>query len=145
MVSSKNLQVDQSFTLNPVVSPSNAFNQNIEYKSSNGDVATVSSEGVVRAYRPGSAVITATAEDGSNVSAKCTIYVSPYAPGTPYLSKATSTTIKMTWSSVYNASGYYIYRKSGKSWKKIGSTNNATFTVKKLKKATGYQFRVAAL
>lgn len=144
MVSSKNLQVDQSFTLNPVVSPSNAFNQNIEYKSSNGDVATVSSEGVVRAYRPGSAVITATAEDGSNVSAKCTIYVSPYAPGTPYLSKATSTTIKMTWSSVYNASGYYIYRKSGKSWKKIGSTNNATFTVKKLKKATGYQFRVAA-
>lgn len=88
MVSSKNLQVDQSFTLNPVVSPSNAFNQNIEYKSSNGDVATVSSEGVVRAYRPGSAVITATAEDGSNVSAKCTIYVSPYAPGTPYLSKA---------------------------------------------------------
>lgn len=142
MTASKNLQVNQSFTLTPVISPANAFNQDVEYKSSNTDVAGVSSDGVVSAYRPGSAVITVTAQDGSNVSAKCIVYVSPYAPETPYLSKVSSTTIKMAWSSVYNASGYYIYRKSGKSWKKIGTTNNSTFTAKKLKNATGYQFRV---
>lgn len=56
------------------VQPSNAENQNVKWSSSNEKVATVEN-GVVYAWKNGSAVITATTEDG-NFKSQCNVTVS---------------------------------------------------------------------
>ncbi|MGN0460036.1 MAG: Ig domain-containing protein, partial [Ruminococcus sp.] len=61
--------------LRATVSPSNAVNKSVQWTSSNTGVATVTSSGVVKGLKPGTAYITAKAKDGSGKLAKCKITV----------------------------------------------------------------------
>ena len=65
----------QTASLTATVSPGNAENKNITWSSSNSSVATVNANGTVTAIANGTADITATAADGSGVSAKCSVTV----------------------------------------------------------------------
>ena len=69
------LNIGKSQQLTASVTPSNASNKNVTWKSSNTSVATVSASGVVTAKAIGTATITATAADGSGKSATATITV----------------------------------------------------------------------
>lgn len=69
------LSIGNSEILTAVVTPSNATNKTITWSSSNTSVATVNASGQVTAVGKGTAVITATATDGSGVSASCTYTV----------------------------------------------------------------------
>ncbi|MCD7716118.1 MAG: fibronectin type III domain-containing protein [Lachnospiraceae bacterium] len=70
----------------------------------------------------------------------------------PTISKATNTSggIKLTWAKISNASGYYVYRKSGTgSYKKIktitgASTVTYTDTAVKNKDGTKYTYKIVA-
>ena len=64
-----------SIKINCAVSPSNATNKNVTWKSSNVSVATVDAKGIVKGIKPGKATITATAKDGSKKSSSCTVTV----------------------------------------------------------------------
>ena len=55
--------------------PNNAYNKEVSWKSSNENVATVDQTGLVTAIAKGSATITVTAMDGSNISKTCSITV----------------------------------------------------------------------
>lgn len=68
------LGVGDSSYLTAKVSPSNAANQNVTWKSSNTSVATVNSSGRVSGVKAGSATITVTTEDGG-YSAYCSVTV----------------------------------------------------------------------
>ena len=61
--------------LTTTINPNTATNQVLTWTSSNESVATVTDEGLVTAVDVGNATITATAVDGSNVYATCTITV----------------------------------------------------------------------
>jgi uncharacterized protein YjdB len=61
--------------LNAVVTPDSADNKALQWSSSDTSVATVDETGKVSAVSQGSAIITATATDGSNVTASCSIKV----------------------------------------------------------------------
>ncbi|MBQ9014992.1 MAG: Ig-like domain-containing protein [Firmicutes bacterium] len=61
-------------TLKATVSPSNAANKAVTWKSSNKKVATVTSKGVVKAKKKGKATITVTTKDGKK-KATCKITV----------------------------------------------------------------------
>lgn len=63
--------------LSATVLPTYATNTTINWTSSNNLIATVNSDGSVSGIAPGIAVITATAADGSNISASCTVTVNP--------------------------------------------------------------------
>ena len=67
-----------TLTLKATVTPSNATNKAVTWKSSNTKVATVSSSGKVTAKAAGMATITCTAKDGSGKSATCKITVRKY-------------------------------------------------------------------
>ena len=57
------------------VTPSDATDQTVTWSSDNTAVATVDASGVVTGVAAGTATITATAHDGSGVSASCTVTV----------------------------------------------------------------------
>ena len=64
-------------TLTATVSPELADNKTLKWTSDNEDVATVTQEGVVKGLKVGNANITASATDGSEVSATCKVTVKP--------------------------------------------------------------------
>ncbi len=74
--SEKTLEALDTFQLTAIVSPSDAANKEITWKSSNENVATVDENGLVTAIAKGTASITAEAQDGSGVTAACKITVS---------------------------------------------------------------------
>lgn len=59
------------------IAPELADNKTLKWTSNNEDVATVTQEGVVKSLKVGNANITATATDGSEVSATCKVTVKP--------------------------------------------------------------------
>lgn len=63
----------KTVTLKATVTPDNVSNKAVTWKSSNTKVATVDSKGKVKALKLGKATITATAADGSGVSASCQV------------------------------------------------------------------------
>ena len=68
----------QTITLTATVSPSNAANKNVTWKSSNTAVATVDSNGKVTAVGNGTATITATTESGGKTATcKVTVSIAP--------------------------------------------------------------------
>ena len=90
----------QTVQLTATVSPSNATNKALEWKSSNTKVATVSSSGKVTAVANGTATITATAKDDSKKSASCKVTVSIPSTTVPVSSVSlnqSSVTITRKW------------------------------------------------
>ncbi|RHT01808.1 hypothetical protein DW904_06045 [Ruminococcus sp. AM42-11] len=65
----------QTASLTATVNPGNAANKSITWSSSDSSIATVNANGTVTAIANGTADITATAADGSGVSAKCSVTV----------------------------------------------------------------------
>lgn len=75
---SKTLHTNETFSVIPTVSPSNTYNKNVNYSTSNAAVATVSSGGVITAKKAGTANITVTTADGSNISRTVSVTVLQY-------------------------------------------------------------------
>lgn len=71
---SLSLQEGKSSTVKATIRPTDAANKSVKWSSSNTKVATVSN-GVVKAVKAGSAKITCTAQDGSGISASCSVTV----------------------------------------------------------------------
>ncbi|MDB4292459.1 Ig-like domain-containing protein, partial [Maribacter sp.] len=70
------LDIDEIGQLSPTVSPANATNRGVDWSSNDVAVATVSATGEVTAVSEGSALITASSNDASNVSQTVNVTVS---------------------------------------------------------------------
>lgn len=104
-VSSKtlNLEVGQTRTLTATVTPDNATNKTVTWKTSNDKVATVV-DGTVAAVGEGTATITATAANGKKDTCKVTVKV-PAHKHTPVAVPAQeSTCMEKGWEAYYKCS-----------------------------------------
>lgn len=72
---SLSLVLGQETQLSATISPSNATYRSVEWSSSDNSVATVDNEGHIVTVGKGTATITATAIDGSNVEGSCVVTV----------------------------------------------------------------------
>ncbi len=75
---SATLYLDQTLQLTATVLPNSATDKSVVWSSSDNSIAVVTSTGLVTAIAPGNATITATTDDGSNLSASCEITVKAY-------------------------------------------------------------------
>ena len=73
--SSLSLKVGEKEKLQATITPSNADNKNVVWTSSDGEIATVDSDGNVTAVKAGMVTITATAVDNPKIKATCTVIV----------------------------------------------------------------------
>lgn len=76
MPASLTLSEGEEATLEVVVLPEDATDKTVIFASNNTDCVTVDSKGLVKAVKNGNATVTATAADGSGVSAVCAVIVS---------------------------------------------------------------------
>lgn len=79
-------------TISATVSPSDATNKLVLWSTDNSSVATVSSDGTVKAQEVGTATITAKSDDGG-LTATCTVTVKPRVPLTGISIDPTSLTL----------------------------------------------------
>ena len=77
--SALSLKEGRNVTLSATITPDDATNQNVTWKSSDPDIATVDTNGKIRALKPGTATITVITEDGGK-TAICTVTVEPGDP-----------------------------------------------------------------
>ena len=77
--SALSLKEGRNVTLSATITPDDATNQNVIWKSSDPDIATVDTNGKIRALKPGTATITVITEDGGK-TATCTVTVEPGDP-----------------------------------------------------------------
>lgn len=116
---SASLKVASTLQLSAIFTPATTTNQTVEWSTSNESIAKVNTNGLVTAKALGTCVITATAKDGSGVSASCelvvgetpaeSITISPKGPFTIKISETvslsatvlpeTATNKSVTWSS----------------------------------------------
>ena len=71
------LERGETTRLTVTVSPSDADDTSVTWRSNNSAVATVDGGGRVTAIEVGTAIISATTNDGSGLSARCTVTVTP--------------------------------------------------------------------
>ncbi len=69
------IECGQTLRIAATITPADASNQNLRWKSSNTAVATVDDQGFVTGVGVGRSAITATTTDGSNLSAACLVTV----------------------------------------------------------------------
>lgn len=73
----RSLSINQTLTLTPTISPSNAANKVVTWSTSNSNIVTVSNAGLITAKNLGNATITCSSTDGSNKSATVIVTVTP--------------------------------------------------------------------
>ncbi len=127
---SANVMKGKTLTLKATVSPSDASNKNVTWKSSNSKVATVSKKGVVKGIKAGTATITATTKDGSK-KATCKITVNEiksvkFAKKTYTVKKGQTTQLKITFNPKKPSNKEVTYKSSNKKIAKVDKNGKVT-------------------
>ena len=109
--SNADILIGDTLALTATVTPSDALNQTVSWVSSDENVATVTSEGLVTGINAGTATITAKTDDGDQ-TASCTVTVLDVKLAAPVISAIENTDdgLEITWNKVSDADGYYVYR-----------------------------------
>lgn len=140
-------------SLNVTITPSTATNKKIKATVSGTKAikATVSGTKVkLTTLKPGKAKLTIASQENSKVNTVINVTVKPAKISNLKATSVKATSLKLTWKKGSNVSGYKIYKydSKNKKWKlikTIWSSKTTSYTIKKLKKKTTYQYKVTAI
>lgn len=123
------LKINETLKLEAQILPNVASNKSISWSSANSGVATVSSDGLITANGVGLATIIASTQDGTNLSATCTVIVENVS-GIENIYYDNNAVVKIfnlqgvlvyegVYSSANLASGTYVIIYNGKAYKRV--------------------------
>ncbi len=143
------LSINQVYGLKATVSPANADNKNVRYKSSNTDVAIVDSLGRITALSSGNATIYAISEDNESAMAACAVTVtnfiirdfSPDELKADMDSQLDGAEVVTTKEIEYNQNWTPQYTLDGKNWNTIGTLNTTIYDNNKAGDLSAYSFK----
>ena len=144
-----NVVAGKSVKLSATLSPANVTDSTIQWSSGDTGIATVDQNGKVTTYKAGRVNITASAQDGSNVTKVFSLIVTPKKTAKPYAYNYSKAKLYVSWQTQSGVTGYEVqyskkknFSKSVTKTKKVSSNySNRTFTG--VKKGT-YYVRVRA-
>lgn len=115
--SSDSIEIGQTDTLTASITPTNTSNKNVKWTSSDSSVASVDQSGKVTAVKAGTAVITVSTQDGTNLSASCTVNVQDNQTVTLILNFVdnTSKTYEISQDEFNDFMGWYYAETEGES------------------------------
>lgn len=123
----------------------------VTWKSSNNKVASVSSNGVVKALKLGTCTITATTTSGKKATRKIKVkLVTPtklkISVKKPTNCKAKYKNLKITWKKNKNAVKYYVFRKKqNSSYKKIATVKTNSFVNKNVRRNRTFSYKIQSV
>lgn len=94
----KTMEIGNSIKATVTLEPSDATNKTVTFKSSNTTVATVASDGTVKALAVGTTTITATASSGKTATATITVYEALVTVSNLASSNVTASGVTLSWS-----------------------------------------------
>lgn len=94
---SKTMEVGNSIKATVNLEPQEATNKTVTYKSSAETIATVEPDGTVKALKPGTFTLTATASSGKSATATITVYEALATVTSLASSNVTSNAVTLTW------------------------------------------------
>lgn len=94
---SKTMEVGNSIKATVTLMPTDATNKTVTYKSSDQKVATVATDGTVKALKPGTVTITATASSGKSATATIKVYEALVTVSSLETSNVTSSAVTLKW------------------------------------------------
>jgi uncharacterized protein YjdB len=141
------LKTGEIKTLIATVLPMNATDKTVSWSSSNGNVATVDSNGQVTVNGVGTATIIASTSNGLTVF--CQVAGSMGRITGLTATSQTTKSIKLSWTKQNGVDGYEIYRfnPDTRKYVKVATTSKPyknTYTDKSKKAATTYKYKVRA-
>lgn len=124
----------------------------VTYTSSKPAVVTVSKRGVVKAHSAGTATLAMRAQSGKVKRVKVRVYKvggrrsTLVAPDKVVLTRVSSSSLRLKWSSVAGASGYVIYAYDGARYcgQRVVAARVNTLTLSGLQTNTTYRYKVCA-
>lgn len=134
--------------LSAAVYPSDATDKTVAWSSSDDSIVSVDASGTITGVTAGTATVTATTEDGS-FRDSCTVAVvsSLAAPSQKAPVSISCSSVRVSWSEVYGANSYEVYRSASASgnYVKAGSTALLSYTDGGLTPGTAYFYKVRAI
>lgn len=94
---SKTMEVGNSIKATVTLAPTDATNKTVTYSSSDVTIATVAVDGTVKALKPGTVTITATASSGKSATAAITVYEALVTVTSLASSNVTASSITLKW------------------------------------------------
>ncbi|MGK4059027.1 Ig-like domain-containing protein [Loigolactobacillus coryniformis] len=92
------MEIGNSIKATVTLAPSDATDKTVTFKSSNTTVATVASDGTVKALAVGTTTITATASSGKTATATITVYEALVTVSSLTSSNVTASGVTLSWS-----------------------------------------------
>lgn len=94
---SETMEVGNSIKATVTLAPTDATNKAVTYSSSDATIATVATDGTVKALKPGTVTITATASSGKSATATIKVYEALVTVSSLATSNVTSSALTLTW------------------------------------------------
>lgn len=138
------LNSNDSYTLVATALPEGAVMPHLKWSSSDNFIVQIFESGNLDPSEPGIATVTATATNGTNLTASCRVVVLPDAVDVSKEEESPKS-ITLSWFDNNEIDGYrvYKYNSSKKKYVKYKDTTQKTIKVTKLKPEKKYKFKVA--